>query len=295
VHRSVTDLQAHPLAALHRLALLTVIASILSGCATLNVGSDRGVSSTVNFVGRLTTSVVSAAVPQTPLVAFVTVAQPDGSLDLRAYMCDGTTGGEVLWARGPVAAGEIGQPRAFALVSPAGYEIEGTVSALAVEGTIIGDGAGSDDALARSFSAPRAPEGSGIYDLVVDGAGNLAGTGLTGEVLTLAKSSEPVLSVGDGLPFTGTLTAGGTTIDFIQMDLSTVDPGLLTAEGFPAEFGEGTAGVEPGTFRAIMLLDDGVYTSFGRLLLPGTGVTGVPPRFGLTRVVFSCRFCRMRL
>jgi hypothetical protein len=281
-----------------------VMLALGAACATVNVGSVRGVSSTKNYVGRLLVRGPAQVEPETALVAFVVASTETDGLDVRAYMCDGMVDGKVLWARGPAApspksgaqAGTV-SGHTFDLTSPAGYRITGSIAVEGITGEIIGGETGSAEGdEPREFFAPPTSDGSGIFDLTVDAAGNLSGTSLTGDSLLLAKASEPIISVGDGLPFVGKLTtADGTQSDFMQMDLSTLSTADLASEGFPTEFGQDIQGVEPGTFRAIVLNEGGVFTSYGRLLLPGTGVTGVAPQFGRFRIVLSCAFCSRRL
>jgi hypothetical protein len=255
-------------------------------CATQNVGTAPGVSTTQNFVGQLVTSGASAVSPQAALVAFVVAPKDDGTLDVRAYMCDGVEEGEVAWVRGAATAQSVNTGTfVFDLTSPTGYEFSGTLTSQGITGTLVHTT--PEGSVSRDFVAPRAPDGIGIYDMAVDG-GTITGTSLTGDDLRLTKSQAKTFDAGDGRPYMGTLTsADGIESAIALADLATLTPKQLEGDGFIPGLA-GTA-VLTGNFRAIIAKIDGNFTVFGRILLPGTGVNGIPPKFELQSIRLSSR------
>lgn len=278
-------------------ALLACMVAVCSSCSTANVGTARGVSATQNYVGRLAIRSTADAKPQTALVAFITAPKDDGTLDVRAYMCDGVEDGDLLWVRGPALPAEK-QPAAaaggsfeFDLTAASGFQVTGQVSPAGISGTITRKSASVVGSEPAEFFAARSAEGNGIFDLTVDDAGNISGASLTGDSMTLSKTTDATIAVGDGTALAGVLeTADGTRFEIAQVDLSSLNESELQAEGFDTALAAGEKGLLPGTFRAIVMLDGGGFTTFGRILLPGTGVNNVPPKFGSRRVAFSSRF-----
>jgi hypothetical protein len=238
------------------------------------------VSNVRTYVGTLAASSV-----QPPLVAFLTAPKDDGSLDVRAYMCDGIENGELFWVRG--AALPAGDGYAFDVTSASGYNVKGAVTLSLISGTITNTE--SADPLPLEFTAPRASEGAGIYDLTASLEGAVSGKSLTGDTLSLATSGA-ASSAEAGETFAGAIvTADQQSVAVQLVDLSTVPAEDLADAGFSTGLATGQQGLQPATYRAILLMRDGNVVLFGRILLPGTGVNGIPPQFGGTRVAFGSR------
>lgn len=278
----MTNLINYPRSALCSLSCtLLVFCLCLSSCSTVNVGTQSSVSSLRAFAGSV---VKEGSSIQQPLVAFLTEPATDGALNVRGYMCDGIEGGEIFWVRGPALPNAEGYK--FDLTSASGYNIKGTVTPQTVSGTITHEG----DTEPREFLAERAGEGEGIFDLNVSADGTIAGHSLTGDSLTLSRSASVSAAADAPAPYEGAITtADGKQIELELVDLSTVDSATLEGAGFATGLATGQHGVEPSSFRAILLKNSAGSTLFGRVLLPGTGVNGVPPQFGVQRVALSSR------
>lgn len=205
----------------------------------------------------------------------VTQADAKNRRIVRAYLCDGEPGGDARWYTGVMVGNKIqlnSTDGETALELKLGHDVA-TGSLIFADGSV------------RSFSAPRAIGGGGIYEIQVTSGGALHGVSLAGDTLIATKSPDIVSYIGDGRPYDVIVTtASGETFTYLYHDLNLMSSEELERFGFPTSYAAG--GVAPVAYTTVWLVGDNPSAPAARGFLcgrsgdvkrgqPGTNIFGI--------------------
>ncbi len=182
----------------------------------------------------------------------ITQADAKSRRIVRAYLCDGEPGGNARWYTGVMVGNKIrlkSTDGETTLELKLGHDVA-TGSLIFADGSV------------RSFSAPQAIGGGGIYEIEMTADGVARGVSLAGDTFIATKSSELISYLGDGRPWEVTVTtAGGETFEYIYHDLTTWSVAQLEHYGLPRSYAStGAAGIQADFYTVVWLTG---YYRFG--------------------------------
>ena len=202
----------------------------------------------------------------------VTQADEKNRRTVRAYLCDGEAGGDALWYSGVMVGNNV------RLISADGK----STLHVKVGRTFASGSVTFENGAEHRFIAPPAAAGGGIYEVEVPSDGIMRGVSLAGDVFVAIKSPSKVSDIGDGRPWSITVTtASGETFQYVKYCLSSLSVAELESFGLPTIYATaGVAGAQPDVYTAVWLEGPGPISLgmqrflFGRSGNVKLGVTG---------------------